>query len=227
MAQTKKAQDQDNQINLQENEQTQTPPSRQAGANQPQHPQYLEKNEQSRQNRGLTRRGQPSQSGPFAFMRRFSEDMDNLFGDFGFGSLMSPTFMSGIDPLMTMSEFSPQTEVFKRGNDLVVQADLPGMTSDDINVDIEDNQIIIRGERHSENEQDDGDLYHTERSYGSFYRSIPLPEGIDSDQAEAHFNNGVLEITMPMPEQKSKGRSLEIGEGNHRTKQNNKKDSNK
>lgn len=93
------------------------------------------------------------------------------------------------------------------------------MSKDDINVDIENNRIIIRGERNSENEQNDEGFYHTKRSCGSFSRSIPLPEGIDSDAAEAHFNNGVLEITMPMPEQNAKGRSLEIGEGKQSNKQ--------
>jgi HSP20 family protein len=88
------------------------------------------------------------------------------------------------------------------------------MTKDDINVDIEDDQIIIQGERRDERESNEQGFYHTERSYGSFYRSIPLPQGIDAEVANASFNNGVLEITMPKPERKQRGRRLEIGEGN-------------
>ena len=61
-------------------------------------------------------------------------------------------------------------------------------------------------------------FYQTERSYGSFYRAIPLPEGIDGEQAKANFNNGVLEITMPMPERRSRGRRIEIGEGGTQAK---------
>ncbi len=198
-------------VNLQAEEQTQTPSSRQAGANQPQQSQQLTRDGQ---NRGVSSGGQYSSMNPFSFMSRFSQEMDRLFDDFGFGGgLMSSDFGGGFDQLMT-SDFSPQTEVFRRGNDLVVQADLPGMSKDDINVDIENDRIIIRGERQSENERSEEGSFYTERSYGSFYRSIPLPEGVDLDAAKANFNNGVLEVTMPLPQQKSGGRSLEIGEGN-------------
>lgn len=209
MAQTQKAKEQEknqNQTQLEENRQTQTPPSRQAGANQPQ---GMTRRGGSQEQRGLSRQGQFAPVSPFSFLRRFSEEMDRLFEDFGFGgNLMSPNFGN-----FETAMWSPQTEIFRRGNELVVQADLPGMSKDDINVDIEDNQIIIRGERRSERESDEEGSYYTERSYGSFYRSIPLPEDIDTEQAEANFRDGVLEITMPLPEQKSRGKRLEIGEG--------------
>lgn len=226
MAQTKKAQEQknqqqnneqeQNQIDLKASDETQTPPSRQAGANQPQHSQYLKQNAESKQNQGLSRGRQNSMRSPFSLISRFSEEMDRLFSDFG-----------GFNQ-MKLNDFSPQTEIFERGDELVVHADMPGMSKNDINVDIEDDQIIIRGERRNEREHNDEGVYHTERSYGSFYRAIPLPKGIDAEQAKADFSNGVLEITMPKPQQKSKGRSLEIGEGNQATKQSNmKKDSSK
>src|SRR5207245_93860 len=105
------------------------------------------------------------------------------------------------------------TEVFERNNQLVVRADLPGLTKDDINVDIDDDRITIRGERQSEHEEDEKGFYRSERSYGSFYRSVPLPQGVDAEQAKADFKNGVLEITMPLPAKKSSGRRIEIGEG--------------
>ena len=203
MAQTKKAQEKnnkENQVDLQESEQTQTPPSRQAGANQPEHPQYLRRNEQSEQNRGLMSGGQFAPTNPFSMLRRFSEDLNRFFGG-NFNQLMA-------------NDFSPQTEIFERGNELVIHADLPGMSKDDINVNIENDQIVIRGERRNEREHNTEGVYHSERSYGSFYRSIPLPEGIDSEKAKASFNNGVLEITMPKPEQKTGGRRIEISEGN-------------
>jgi len=217
MAQTKQAKNQEaNQPRLEANEKTQTPPSRQVGANQP-----LGSNDQSQ---SLATRNQSQQSdlaqreqfwSPFSFMRRFSEEMDRLFDDFGFsGALMPRGFRRDFEE---MSAWSPQTEVFERGSDLVIRADLPGLTKDDINVDIEDDQIIIQGERHDEREENREGFYHSERSYGSFYRSIPLPQGIDAEAASANFNNGVLEITMPKPEQKSRGRRIEIGEGGGQT----------
>lgn len=221
MAQTKQEQEKNqpnqesNQPQMEANEQTQTPPARQAGANQPQgnygggQQQGITRSGFSGQNRGLSRR-EPYAS-PFSFMRRFSEEMDRLFDDFGFGgSLISPR---GFGREFENAMWSPQTEIFERGNELVVRADLPGMTKDDINVDIEDDQIIIRGERRDERQTTEEGFYHSERSYGSFYRSIPLPQGIDAEKANAAFNNGVLEITVPKPEQKTRGRRIEIGEG--------------
>ena len=188
--------------------------SQQAGSNQPQQ-RGMTPSGFSQQNRGLSRQEQFAPLSPFSLMSRFREEMDRLFADFGFGSrgLFSPGFGRDFERSM----WSPQTEVFQRGNQLVIHADLPGMSKDDINVDIEDDQIIIRGERREEREQNEQGFYHTERSYGSFSRSIPLPQGIDAEQANASFNNGVLEITMPMPAQKSRGRRVEIGEGGERT----------
>jgi len=227
MAQTKQQREkQANQIDLEANDKTQTPPSRLAGANQPQHsateqnqsPALTQRGGSRQQQQGLSRQGQFSS--PFSFMRRFSEEMDRLFDDFGmFGGLTSPGFGGSLfSPSLgrefeQMAGWSPQTEVFERVNELVVRADLPGLTKDDINVDIEDDQIIIQGERRDEREENREGFYQSERSYGSFYRSIPLPEGIDAEQANATFNNGVLEITLPKPEQTKRGRRLEIGEG--------------
>jgi HSP20 family protein len=172
---------------------------------------------QQNQQQGLSRQSQFAS--PFSFMRRFSEEMDRLFDDFAFGGmsfpsfgrgLMSPGFGRGFEQL---SGWTPQTEVFQRGNELVVRADLPGLTKDQVNVELEEDQIIIQGERRDERETDEQGFYQTERSYGSFYRAIPLPKGVDGEQAKANFNNGVLEIAMPMPEQKSGRRRIEIGEG--------------
>jgi HSP20 family protein len=162
------------------------------------------------ENRGLARREEFWT--PFSFMRRFGEEMDRLFDDFGFGgSLAVPSFGTlGRQAF----DWSPQTEIFERDNQLVIRADLPGLTKDDVNVNIEDNRITIWGERRSEHkEENKGGYYRSERSYGSFYRSIPLPEGIDADKTTANFNNGVLEITMPAPAKKAGGKRIEVTEG--------------
>jgi len=135
--------------------------------------------------------------------------MDRLFRDFGFGGDFGafdrePGRFGG-----GLSAWSPQVEVFERGNQLVVRADLPGMTRDDIQVDITDDALVIRGERRSEREEDEEGYHRSERSYGSFYRTIPLGEGVDAGNAEATFRNGVLEITMPAPK-RAERRRLEI-----------------
>jgi HSP20 family protein len=109
--------------------------------------------------------------------------------------------------------WTPEVEVFHRDNELVVRADLPGLSREDIKVDVTDDRITIQGERKSEHEDKREGLYRTERSYGSFARVIPLPEGTITDQAKATFKDGVLEITMPAPpEQVRRGRRLDITE---------------
>lgn len=185
-------------------------------------------NTSSEQNTGLTRRESsvPGFLGgsPFAMMRRFREEMDRLFEDFSFGgrSLM-PSF--GRDLFSrTLGDFggeamwSPQVEMFERGDKLVVRADLPGMNKDDVKVEVTDDAVTISGERRSEHEEKQEGFYRSERSYGSFFRRIPLPEGINTEDANATFNNGVLEIEMKAPEKRSTSRRLEIKDSNQNAK---------
>jgi HSP20 family protein len=179
-------------------------------------------NQQSSSGRGLARReqgGYPSPFGasPFSFMRQFSEQMDRLFEDFGFGSHgLTHGFGRGL--MSDMGEFgrglwSPQIETFEREGQLVIRADLPGLTKDDVNVELTDDAITISGERRNENEEKREGFYRSERSYGSFYRQIQLPEGVNGEDAKANFRDGVLEITMQAPQLKSQRRRLEISEG--------------
>jgi HSP20 family protein len=163
--------------------------------------QSLQRRSESEQSRRDVARRREFGLTPFTFMRRFSEEMDRLFEDFGFGRGLS-TFGSGLDRLGAFGSaaWSPQVEVFERDNQLVVRADLPGMTKDDVNVDITDDALIIRGERKSEREEDEEGYYRSERSYGSIYRRIPLPQGLNAEDAKADFRNGVLEIKMPAPQ---------------------------
>ena len=81
-----------------------------------------------------------------------------------------------------------------------------------MNVEFEDGQLVISGERRQEHEERRGGVYRSERSYGTFYRSIPLPDGVNPEQAKAAFKNGVLEITMPAPE-RPRAKRIEIQEG--------------
>ncbi len=94
-----------------------------------------------------------------------------------------------------------------------MRADLPGLKKDDMKIDINDGAITIEGERREEHEEDREGYYRTERSYGSFYRVVPLPEGAITDSAKAHFNDGVLEIVVQAPPREvSRGRRLEIAD---------------
>ena len=166
---------------------------------------------------GITRREQSANLrpvSPFSLMRRFSEEMDRLFGDVGFGGGLASGFGREFGRLADLerSMWLPQVETFEREGKLIVRADLPGLTKDDIDVDITDDAIRIRGERRQEKEEDEGGYYRSERSYGSFYREIPLPSGVNSEKANATFRNGVLEVTLPAPARKSSSRRIEIGE---------------
>jgi len=142
-------------------------------------------------------------------MRHMADDIDQLLQLFGFGGL-------GLSPAATQSStWSPQIEIGRQDGNLVVRADLPGVTPDDVQVEVDDGVLTISGERREERtEGGEGQgFYRSERRYGSFYRSIPLPEGVKAENANASFRNGVLEITMDAPQLQSHKRRLEISEG--------------
>ena len=160
-------------------------------------------------------------TGPFSMMRRISEEMDRFFENFGLGG-RSGFFPMGQDRdwgegqqggANLPSMWSPHIEVFERNGKLVVQADLPGIKRDDVNVRIEQDALIIQGQREQQQTTNQRGYYRSERSYGSFYRTIPLPEGTDSDSATASFRDGVLEIELDAPREQQRGRTLEIREG--------------
>jgi len=91
----------------------------------------------------------------------------------------------------------PAVDVFEKDDKFVVKAELPGMKEKDINVSVVGDTLSIRGEKKTEAEIDDEDYYRCERTYGSFYRSIPLPSTVDVDKIEASFEDGVLEVALP------------------------------
>jgi HSP20 family protein len=110
--------------------------------------------------------------------------------------------------------WAPQVEVFERGTNFVVRADLPGLSRENVDVELDDDALIIRGERQSDVEDEDQGFYRSERSYGSFYRAIPLPEGIDVTGCNATFRDGVLEVTLPKPpQQPSRARRIDVRGG--------------
>jgi HSP20 family protein len=169
-----------------------------------------ETNKTAVQRRGSEDLGERLAATPFTFMRRFSEEMDRLFGDVGFGAdWLAPVL--GRAAKLPGGLWSPEVEVVERDNELVLRADLPGLTKDDVKIELSNEGITLEGERKSESKEDGEGYYRSERSYGKFYRRIPLPEGVEVDDATASFNNGVLEITMPAPKREQrKPRKLEI-----------------
>ncbi len=159
----------------------------------------------------LTRRS-PLSIAPLRMLDRFADEMDRMFDELGLGWNRAGSTMG------TM-RWNPQIEISHQSNELVVRADLPGLSKDDVKVDVTEDAITIQGERRREHEEQREGVYRSERSYGHFYRVIPLPEGAKTDQAKASFKDGVLEITMPAPaETSTRGRRLEIIEGAAKTR---------
>jgi len=151
---------------------------------------------------------------PFSFMRRFSEEMDRLFEDFGFGrGWMSPS-MGGMSPSgfreLGRAAWTPQVEVFRRGDELVIRCDLPGLRKEDVRVDVQNDQLVIQGQRSWGNEEDREGMMRSERRYGSFYRVLPLPEGVRAEDTRASYKDGVLEISVPAPQEQPRGHRVQI-----------------
>lgn len=145
---------------------------------------------------------------PFRALQRFADEMDRMFDDFGLGRRWNAPLWQETGA----GAWAPEIDVFHKNNELTIRADLPGMKKDEVSVDITDDAITIQGERKREREEEREGFYRSERSYGSFCRVVPLPEGAITEQAKANFRDGVLEITMPAPPA-AKGRRLEIAEG--------------
>src|SRR5207253_8789903 len=105
---------------------------------------------------------------------------------------------------LPLGPWSTQVELFQRDNRVVLRADLPGLTKDDVDVEFSEDGITIEGERKNEHDEKGEGYFRSERSYGKFFRRVPVPEGVDIEKAKATFDNGVLEITMPAPKREER-----------------------
>jgi HSP20 family protein len=161
------------------------------------------------QRRTSTAIGDSVLTNPFALMRRMQDEFDRWWGEPGASAGWLPS--TGRSSGSSAFDWAPSIDVFQRGNELVVRADVPGMSKDDIDIEIGEDNLTIRGERRQELEDNREGIYRSERSYGSFCRVVPLPQGTIGDEAKATFHNGVLEVVMPAPSPEVKrGRRIEI-----------------
>ena len=106
--------------------------------------------------------------------------------------------------------WAPAMDLLETDEHFVLRADLPGMTENDVNIELEDNVLTVSGERKAEHEDKREGYYRVERAFGAFARSLTLPKGVDGDAVTAAFDNGVLEVRIPKPEQR-KPRKITIG----------------
>jgi HSP20 family protein len=93
----------------------------------------------------------------------------------------------------------PSTDVYRSNGDLMVKADLPGLTKSDVEVSVDAGYLVVKGERKEEKKEEEKEYFRSERTYGSFYRRVPLPEGVDTGKISAKVHDGVLEVTVPLP----------------------------
>jgi len=136
---------------------------------------------------------------PFALMREFTDEMDRMFkgaplveGEPGFNA------------------WTPTMDVQRCNGDLVVTAELPGLKKEEVKVEMTEDALVIEGERKREHKIDHDGYHKVERSYGKFYRSIPLPKEARTDLAKAELTDGILKITLPVAEAKPKAREIPI-----------------
>ena len=147
---------------------------------------------------------------PFDSMIKWADEVDRMFENFGIGRGLFPVAWRK-EPEETT--WMPAVEVFQKGGEFIVRAELPGLNKEHVTVEIEDELLTIRGERKHEKEEKKEHYYRSERSYGSFYRAVPLPTGVKIEDAKASFKDGVLEVVMPAPaEAERHARRLEIHE---------------
>jgi len=139
-------------------------------------------------------------TGPYGMMRRLNEEMhrafDNVFGGtWNFG---------------TSGTWSPAIEVREKDGSIEIAAELPGVTKDDVKVESTDQGIVIQGEKRQEHDETVHGIHRSERSYGTFYRLIPLPKEAQADKATAEFKNGMLQVRVPIAENRQQRRQINI-----------------
>ena len=170
--------------------------------------------------RGTLRRRESGFGGvnsPYDMFDRVSEEMDRWWDriarDFG-GPRRSWLSRSPWGTGGREHGWAPRVEAFQKGDRFIVRAELPGLKKEDVDVELTDEALTIRGERREEHEEEREGYYHSEREYGQFHRTIALPDGVIGESAHASFRDGVLEVTMQAaPSEANRGRKLEIKEG--------------
>ena len=132
---------------------------------------------------------------PARELQSMQSEMNRLFGSL----FDSATPRNGVRT--SMRRWIPAMDIVETDDHYVLRADLPGLSEGDVNVELEDNVLTISGKRSTEHEETKNGYHRVERSYGSFSRSVTVPEGVDAEGIQANFDKGVLEVKVAKPEQ--------------------------
>ena len=150
----------------------------------------------------LWRPGRGLRHGPFRELSRMEQEMGETFDRFFQGW----PWLRGAGETLG---WAPAIDVVDRKDEIVLRADLPGLTEKDVELTLQDGNLTIRGERKEEKEEKDDNYYCCERTYGSFSRSLAVPASVDAEKINATFKNGVLEVHLPKTRE-STGKKVEI-----------------
>jgi HSP20 family protein len=143
---------------------------------------------------------------PVAELNSIQNEMNRLFNTFFDQSSQSTR------PNSPTRRWIPAMDLVESGDHYVLRADLPGLSDSDVDVQLEDNILTISGRREAEHRHEQEGYYRLERAFGTFSRSLTLPDGIDPESIQAKLDRGVLEVRMPKPEQ-TKPRTVQINVG--------------
>ena len=146
---------------------------------------------------------------PFRELSTLQTEMNRLFN-----SVFEP--QQGGNGGTQMRRWLPAMDLLETGEHFVLRADLPGLSEEDVRIELEDGTLTISGERKAEHESAEQGYYRVERAFGSFSRSLALPRGVDPEGVSAQFDRGVLEVRIPKPEER-KPRRIEIAGAGQKT----------
>jgi HSP20 family protein len=156
------------------------------------------------------RPGQLARWDPIALFDELQEDMSRLWGKPG-GMWPMMRSLRRLAQVPGSMMVAPRLDMFEREGNLIVKAELPGIKKEDVQVELEEGSLVIRGETSTENEVKEEQFYRMERTSGSFFRRVPLPFEAQPDEIQASMADGVLEVRIPRPpEQKSEPRRITV-----------------
>ena len=127
---------------------------------------------------------------PWSDLVSLQEEMNRLFNDSMGGAPKSSGLLG--------SDYLPPVDVLRNKDHILVRADVPGVSKDDLDINVLNNRLFIRGEKHRENQVDENNAHRLERSYGRFERVVDLPAQVDPEGIKATFRDGVLELNAPL-----------------------------
>ena len=137
---------------------------------------------------------------PFSEMTRWEQEMERMFDNF-FGRRLRPIWDERWWPSRGAGISVPVVDLYEEKDEIVAKVELPGIGKDEVQVNITDHLLTIKGEKKKEAEIKEEDYYRSERAFGSFTRTLELPRAVQVEKAQASFKNGVLEIRLPKTEE--------------------------